>query len=124
MASIIVPEAGQPVGSCVTVRGTAAQLPPGKSLVSVKHTPGADYYVESVWGWESPANLATWRVDQFFNDADGQRFTIGLYLVDLEWINNQDQTQAPALRALPSDWSRLAEVAVVVDGDVPSDCRP
>ena len=124
--TLLDPTNGENVGACKVIAGTSANIPVGSTLVTVKHKPGGDHYVEVPTGWKSSATLARWSDTQYFNQADGESFTVSVYLASLSEVqsakNDPRYQNSWSLGSLPPSWRRLAEVSVLVSNSVKSDC--
>jgi hypothetical protein len=115
------------LGQCKIIRGTSWELPDGMTLVTVKHQPGKAWYVERPKRWDQPALLSVWEDTQTFNAANGQQFTITVYLAPLEQVRSEkarpENNPTWALTSIPVTWEQLAYVGVTVDSThVPSEC--
>ena len=108
------------------VTGTSENIPPGRTLVTVKHKPGGEHYIEVPTGWESPDTLLTWSDTQYFNNATGESFTISVYLVGLDAVraarDDPRFDKSWQLTAIPKDWDLLDQVGVMVDGSSSPEC--
>jgi hypothetical protein len=127
VAVITEPTNGQTVGVCKIVRGTSGGLPPGMTLVTVKHQNSA-WYVERPSNWDEPRLLSTWQDTQTFNHADGERFSIRVYAVPMDFVSAEkskpENDPTWALESIPADWIPLDSVDVVVDSmKVKADCE-
>jgi hypothetical protein len=81
-----------------------------------------NYYVETVFGWDEPGQLASWEGAQYFGGAPGQRYRVDLMHVDLSAAKAAGR-DSDANNALASDGIRLASREVVKgEGTTGDDC--
>ena len=125
-ASITKPSGGDRVASCTVVTGTSENIPTGRTLVTIKHKPGGEHYIEVPTGWESPDTLLTWSDTQYFNNATGESFTISVYLVGIDAVraarDDPRFDKSWHLTVIPKDWVLLDQVGVLVDQASSPDC--
>ncbi|MEV0167631.1 serine/threonine protein kinase [Nonomuraea fuscirosea] len=118
--TISSPAEGAGVKYCSYFSGTAS-LPPGTTLILAKQNlvnGDPNKYVELVFGYEKPSELATWRGAQYFGGENeggvGQNYRIDLLAVDLEGARRFHDTQMSIedVQDLVKSGSVLASVKV------------
>jgi hypothetical protein len=118
--TITDPTTDQTVGVCKAIRGEAWPLREELTLVTVKHRDGGEaWYVERPASWDHPLQLSRWKDEQSFNGADGQDYTVGVYVVPLDEVKREkakpQNNPTWALKEIPPGWELRADVTVHVD---------
>lgn len=85
---ITAPGTGDVIPQCVNLRGTAHVGPHQTLVLSIirESVKGADYYFQTVDGWEEVASRSSWTGTQYPGNQTGQRFKVQLLTVDLDTV--------------------------------------
>ncbi|MCM4077480.1 caspase family protein [Paractinoplanes hotanensis] len=124
--TISSPAGGSPVKNCSYFTGTA-KLANGRTLIlASRNLSNGDpnRYVQQVFGWREPGNLASWRGHQYFPGDNGQRYEVELMSVDLDAVQTAYDGSDAEWDALAGRGTRLAAREVVrATGTVANDCE-
>lgn len=122
-AALTKPKTGDRVAQCTVLTGTSSNLPAGMTLVTIKHQSGkTDWYVERPASWQTPSKLRSWTDTQTFNNADGESFTLYVYLAPLDAVRAKPSGDTWALPAIPEGWSLLDQADVIADYSLTPEC--
>jgi hypothetical protein len=124
--AISSPAGGSRVKNCSYFTGTA-KLADGRTLIlASRNLSNGDpnRYVQQVFGWREPENLASWRGHQYFPGDNGQRYEVELMSVDLDAVQTAYDGSDAEWDALAGQGTRLAAREVVREpGTVANDCE-
>ena len=110
---------GDAVRDCESITGTAAELPPGQTLVVSQHNLDGEYqirFLQVTYGFEKPQKLTTWRTAHYFNpESVGQRLLIELIQMPLTpaLVKADNDQRYDVSSALAAKGKVLAAVTVV-----------
>jgi hypothetical protein len=124
--SISSPADGAKVKDCAYFSGTSHLAKNQSLILSMRSLDNGDTqrYVQQVFNWDKPDELASWRGAQYFNGDAGQRYSVELMAVDMEKSRAaKDYDAAEAADALVPGATSLAVREVVREaGSVGNDC--